>query len=211
MRQKIKNNSGMTIVEMMVAISILVVAMTGFTLLFLRSWRVNSYTIEMGQSSFAASQGVNTIVGYARKVRQADNGAYPINLAKEQELVVFSDYDKDGITERLHFYLQNGQIKMGITDPTNTIPRTYPTNDELVNIIANNVVNTVSEPIFYYYNNKYPSDIINNPLEYPVDVSTIRLMKVFLKVNTNPVRNANNIEIQSFAELRNLNDYDRIK
>lgn len=211
MKQKIKNNSGMTIVEMMVAISILVVAMTGFTLLFLRSWKVNSYTIEMGQASFSASQGINTIVGYVRKVRQADNGSYPISLAKSQELIVFSDYDKDGITERLHFYLQNGQIKMGLADPTNTIPRTYPTNDEQTNIIANNIINTSLEPIFYYYNNNYPGDAVNNPLELPVNISTVRLIKIFLKVNIDPDRNVNDIEMQSFVELRNLNDYDRIK
>jgi type II secretory pathway pseudopilin PulG len=211
MRQKNKNNSGMTIVEMMVAIAILVVAMAGFTLLFLRSWKVNSYTIEMGQASFSASQGVNTVVGYVRKVRQADNGSYPISLAKEQELVVFSDYDKDGITERLHFYLQNEQIKMGVANPTNTIPKIYPTDDEQTNILANNIVNTISEPIFYYYNNNYPGDAVNNPLGSPVNISTVRLIKIFLKVNIDPARNTNDIEMQSFVELRNLNDYDRIK
>jgi len=39
------DNNGMTIIEMMVAISIFIIAITGFTSLFLRSWKVNSYTL----------------------------------------------------------------------------------------------------------------------------------------------------------------------
>jgi len=205
------DNNGMTIIEMMVAISIFIIAITGFTSLFLRSWKVNSYTLEMGQSSLAASQGVSTMVNYLRKVRQADDGSYPIKLAGEQELLVFSDYDRDGITERLHFYLQDGQIKMGITDPTGGMPKSYPTNDQEIKILAEDVVNTELEPIFHYYNNNYPGDNINNPLQYPMDVSTIRLVEIFLKVNTDTIRNQDSIETQSFVELRNLNDYDRIK
>ncbi len=211
MNSRQKKYPGMTIIEMLVAIAIFVVAIEGFTLLFMRSWKINSYTIEMGQSSLAVSQGANKIVGYLRKVRQADNGSYPIVSAANNDLVVFSDYDKDGITERLHFFLQNSQIKMGITDPTNTMPKTYPSGDQQVNILADKIVNTGSEPIFYYYNKDYPADTVHNPVATPADVSTVRLIKIFLKINIDPNRGPENIETQSFVELRNLNDYDRMK
>lgn len=201
----------MSLVEMLVAIAILTVAMAGFTTLFIRSWKVNSYTVEMGQSSFAVSQGINTMVGYLRKVRQADDGSYPIKSATGTDLVVFSDYDKDGITERLHLYFQNRQIKMGITDPTSGIPKSYPTGDQQTKILAENIVNSGSEPIFYYYNSSYPGDTTHNPVAMPVDVSTIRLVKIYLKINIDPNRDPDSIETQSFVEFRNLNDYDRMK
>lgn len=211
MARKIKNNPGMTIIEVIVSIAIFVIAIEGFTLLFIRSWRANSYTIEMGQSSLAVSQGVNTMVGYLRKVRQADDGSYPVKSATSDDLVVFSDYDKDGVTERLHFYLQNSQVKMGMTEPTSGIPKSYPAGDQQTKLLADRIVNTASEPIFYYYNSNYPGDAANNPVAMPVDVSTVRLIKIFLKINIDPNKAPDSIETQSFVELRNLNDYDRMK
>jgi len=211
MSERIKKYSGMSLIEMLVAIGILTIAMAGFTTLFLRSWKMNSYTIEMGQSSLAVSQGVNTMVSYLRKVRQADDGSYPVKSATGTDLVVFSDYDKDGITERLHLYLQNRQIKMGVTDPTSGIPKSYPAGDQQIKILASSIVNTNSEPIFYYYNSSYPGDTTHNPAAMPVDVSTIRLVKIFLKINIDANKDPDNIETQSFVEFRNLNDYDRMK
>jgi hypothetical protein len=207
-----KKYSAMTLLEMMVAISIFTIAILGFTLLFMRSWKMNSYTIEMGQSSLAVSQGTSKMVGYLRKVRQADNGANPIQSASGSDLVVFSDYDKDGITERLHFYLQNSQVKMGITKPTTGIPKTYPSGDQQTVLLADRIVNTGSEPIFYYYNTNYPADTTNNPINMATNPTTvIRLIKIFLKINIDPNRAPDNIETQSFVELRNLNDYDRMQ
>jgi hypothetical protein len=45
----------------------------------------------------------------------------------------------------------------------------------------------------------------------PVDVSEIKLVKIFLKINIDPNHAPDSIEMQSFVEIRNLNDYDRIR
>ena len=206
-----KNYSGMTFVEAIVSILIFTIAIGGFSMLFVRIWRINSYSLEMGQASQGVSRGVSTAVNYLRKIRQADNGAYPVQSVGNNDMVVFSDYDKDGVTERLHLYLENQQLKMGTTKPTGTMPKVYQSGDQEVKIIADNIVNTSSEPIFYYYNKDYPGDVSHNPLILPADVSIIRLVKILLKVNIDPNRAPENIQIQSFVEFRNLNDYDRMK
>lgn len=200
----------MSLIEMMVAIGIFTIGILGFTRLFMISWQTNSYTMRMGQTSLAVSQGVNRMVGYLRKARQGDDGAYAIKSASKNDLVVFSDYDKDGTAERLHFYLQGGQLKMGVTKPTNTIPKTYPASDQTIVVITDKIVNDSSSPLFYYYNKNYPGDNANNPVPDPVDISTIRLVKVSLKVNIDPNKNPESMDMESFVELRNLNDYDRI-
>ena len=64
--------------------------------------------------------------------------------------------------------------------------------------------------MFYYYNKSYPGDTAGNPVPVPADVSQIRLVKIFLRININPNRAPDNIQQESFVELRNLNDYDRI-
>jgi len=202
---------GMTLVEVMISIVIMLIAIAGFSLLFIKSWHMNSYAVEMGQSSFAVSQGVNTMVGYLRKVRQGDDGSYPIISASDNDLVVYSDYNRDGITERLHFYLQGNQIKLGITSPTNGMPKSYPAGDQITQILASSIVNTASEHLFSYYDTNYPADTVNNPVATPVGVSSVRLIKIFLKINIDPNKAPDNIQTESFVELRNLNDYDRIK
>lgn len=201
----------MTLIETMVAIAIFTIGMEGFTLLFSNVWKNNSYTLEMGQSSMAVSQGVGKIANYIRGVRQSDNGSYPIVSANDNDLVVYSDYDKDAVTERLHIYKNGQNIMMGVTDPTGSMPKTYPVGDQETSIIADHIVNGDDTPIFYYYNKDYPGDTINNPMSTPAVVGNVRLMKIHLKININPNRAPDNIEMQTFVEMRNLNDYDRIR
>jgi len=196
----------MTIIEMLVSISIFALGIGGFALLFSKTWQANSFTLEMGQSAMEASQGVNTMTGYIRKAQQSDDGSYPIVSAADNDLVLYSDYNKDGVVERLHFYKNGQNVLMGVTNPTNTMPKTYPAGDQNVITIAESIVNDASTPIFYYYNKDYPVDTTNNPLSSPVDFSIIRLMKVYLQINLNPIHAPNNIEMQTFVELRNLNN-----
>lgn len=208
-----KKIKGLTLIEMMMSIAIFTMGIAGFTILFSKTWKTNSYVLEMGQSSMNASQGVNKIVDYIRRSKQADDGAYPIKSADGNNLVLFSDYDKDDVTERLHFYKSGQNILMGVTDPTVTLPKTYPSSDQQIITLVSSVVNASNEPIFSYYNRDYPGDITNNPLTMPVasHLADIRLMKIFLQINTNPNKLPSNVRIQSFVEMRNLNDYDRVQ
>jgi Tfp pilus assembly protein PilV len=209
--KKFQFKRGMTILEMLVAISIFAMGISGFTLLFVRAWKSNSYTLEMGQSSMAVSQGVNKMVEYLRGARQADNGSYPIKTADNNNLVIYSDYDKDKVTERLHFYKSGQDVLMGVTDPTSAVPKTYPEADQQVITISSKIVNDSGTPIFYYYNKNYPGDVSHNPMSTPASVADVRLIKIYLHINITPNRAPDNIEMQSFVELRNLNDYDRLK
>ncbi len=207
MKEKKTGELGMTLIEMLMAIAILSIGMAGFTLLFSRTWQFNKYTIEMGQTSMNVSQGLNKIVDYVRRAKQGDNGAYPIVSADDKDLVVYCDYNKNNITERLHFYKNGQDILMGITEPTNTLPKTYPVGDQQVITIVSHIINDDSNAIFSYYNQNYPADTINNPLVTPSVPSNIRLIKIYLEINIDPNHAPDNIKMQSFVELRNLNDY----
>ncbi len=197
----------MTLIEMMMAIAIFSVGIVGFTLLFSKTWQFNKYTIEMGQTSMNVSQGLNKIVDYVRRAEQGDNGAYPIVSADDNDLVIYCDYNKNNITERLHFYRSGQDILMGITEPTSTLPKTYPSGDQQTITIVSHIINDSSKPIFSYYNQDYPADIVNNPLATPAILSNVRLIKIYLEINIDPTHAPDNVKMQSFVELRNLNDY----
>ena len=197
----------MSLVEMIMAIFILLIGMEGVTMLFINSWKNNKFIFETGNASYAASRAVNRMVSEIRKVRQADNGDYPVESGDQFDLKVYMDVDNDGVTERVHYYLSSGALYRGITNPSATTPNTYPAGDDSTEVFANYISNSNSEPVFYYYNRDYPSDIVNNPLATPVAVENVRLIKVHLLVNIDPVNAPNNINVESFVELRNLNNY----
>lgn len=201
------NIRGMTLVEVLVAIAIMLIAMEGFTLLFLKSWDTNKFILEEGMASAAASRATGKIVSQLRSTRQADNGDYPVESADDFDLKVYMDIDKDGVTERVHYFLDQAtdQLKVGVTNPVAGTPVSYPAADDTVSILANYVVNENTNPVFYYYNQNYPGDTVNNPIATPATIDQIRLVRVHLYVNINPVHAPDNINIESFADLRNLN------
>jgi len=199
----------MTLVEVMVAIAIFTIGIEGFALLFVRTWQHNKYTLEMGQSSMSVSQGVTKMANYLRGIRQGDNGAYPVVSANDNDLVVYCDYDKDGKTERLHFYKSGTNVMMGIREPNSGFPVTYNSGDGTVQTIAGSIMNTGSDPIFQYYDQSYTGS--EGSLSTPAVIAQVRMVRIFLMINIDPNNAPDNIQTETFVGLRNLNDYDRIE
>lgn len=200
----------MTLTEVMITIFIMLIAMEGFSQLLIKSWSANKFILEEGLASAAASRATNKIITELRSVRQGDNGDFPVESGDDFDLKAYIDIDDDGVTERVHYFLDlaTDQLKVGITDPTGTAPVTYPASDDTVSVLTNYVVNENANPVFYYYNKNYPGDQVNNPLATPINVEDARLVRVHLLVNIDPVRAPNNINIESFADLRNLENYE---
>lgn len=192
--------------ETMVAIAIMLIAMEGFTLLLVKSWDNNKFILEEGLASAAASHATNKIITQLRSARQADNGDFAVESGDTFDLKVYVDIDDDGVTERVHYFLDQAadQLKVGVANPLSTVPITYPASDDTVSVLTSYVVNDNSQPVFYYYNKNYPGDQVNNPLATPINVGDVRLIRVRLFVNIDPVHAPNNINIESFADLRNL-------
>lgn len=198
----------MTLIEALLAIFIATLAMEGFTLLFLRSWEQNAFILETGITAAANGRAVDRIVVDLRRASQAANGDYPVESADANNVVFYADTDSNGTVERVHYYLENGTIKKGVREPsTGSIPVTYAAGDATVTTVATAIVNTASDPVFEYYNQDYPADTTNNPLSTPAAVQDVRLIKVRLYMNIDPLQAPDYINLQSFAELRNLNDY----
>lgn len=207
MRKRVNILCGMTLVELMVSIFIMLMAMEGFTILFLQSWKTNGFILETGLAASAASRAVNVAVSELRKVRQGDNGDYPIESGDDFDLTAYIDIDGDGVTERVHYFLENGQFKRGVREPSATQPVTYADDDETETVLASDIANENGEPVFSYYNEDYPGDTVNNPLGTPIAVRDARLAKVRLVINIDPNNAPDDTNIESFVEFRNLNDY----
>ena len=209
--QKRKNifKNGFTLVETLIAITLLLIGTAATVLLFSKIMQSKAYSLEMGRSAFVVSRSIGDLTQYLRRTRQSDAGSYPIVSASNNDLVFYSDYNKDETTERLHVYLSSNSIYIEVCRPNTDFPVKY-VNCETPVKIADHIVNTSSDHMFSYYNKDYPADTAHNPVATPADVSEVRLIKIFLKINIDPNRAPDNIQQETFVELRNLNDYDRI-
>lgn len=92
---------------------------------------------------------------------------------------------------------QMGYLRKGVTNPT-TYPIEYPPDQEEITILSTYVRN--SPPIFEYF------DGAGNKIEgYPARLKDTKLMRVYLMVDVNPDKDPPAHEIESSAQLRNLN------
>ncbi len=196
----------MTLVELLIAIAILTLGIGGFTMLASKSWKMNSFVMEAGNATGKATRALNETIKNLRKIRQADDGSYPIKSVSNTSLTVYLDDDGDNVTERVHYYLDSvtQTFKKGVTKPSGT-PASYPAGDQTVSVVTNYVVNTAAQPVFEYYNSDYPIDTVNNPIVNPVPAN-VKLVKVRLWVNIKPLTAPDNVNLESFVEFRNLND-----
>lgn len=210
--QSVRNKclKGLTLVEMLMAIFILSAGMLGFTLLFSSSWRSNKFILETGITSIRVNRASTEIINNLRKVRQADNGDYPIESADDFDFQAYLDIDNDGVTERVHYWLDdaNDRLMRGVREPSTAQPPTYAAGDGTTTVIAEYIVNETTEPLFYYYNKNYPGDTVNNPLATPASLGEVRLVRVLIRMNIDPIKAPNNINVESFVDLRNLESYD---
>lgn len=207
---RIKKVKGFSLVEMLAAIFIMGAGMAGFSLLLLRSWNSNKFILETGVAAVQVNRASEEIISNLRKMRQADNGDYPLESGDDFDIVFYADIDGDGVTERVHYWLDSGteRLMKGVREPVAGTPPTYAAGDGTTAVMANYIVNTNTEPLFYYYNSNYPGDTVNNPIAVPVNVSDVRLVRVLLRINIDPIRAPQNINVESFADLRNIETYD---
>lgn len=174
--------------------------------LFESGYRDQFFMREQNEAVEQARRGMRVMIKEMREAADGDNGAYPLELADDYELIFYSDIDVDAITERVRYFLENDQLKKGVTKPIGS-PLVYDPDDEKVVNIVDFVVNAgEGEPVFSYYNGDYPGDVVYNPLDTPAALVDVQLVKVYLLVNVNPLKVPDNVALTSFVQMRNLKD-----
>ena len=195
---------GFTLIEILIAL--VITGLMGAALLGLQ-FIISQNQIVAWQSYISvdeANTNVTSLVREVRTAKESENGAYPMALANDQEIIFYSDYDFDGETERIRYYLNGTQFSKGVIEPTGQ-PATYPSGNEIVKMLSDNVRNGTS-PVFYYYNGDWPADTVNNPLSTPANLSEIKLVRISVKLNTDPDDPVSDYILESYSQLRVLKE-----
>ena len=196
------SGAGFTLIEIVITTSIISLIVVGIYNFIQQSNLTQTYVSEQSSAIAEARDGIDLFAKELREASDADTGAYPIELATENEIIFYSDVDADALTERIHYYLDSSQLKKGVIEPSG-YPIAY-SGEEQESIISSYIINDISSPIFTYYNEDYPIDEITNPLSYPADVTSTTLVKINLEVNVTPDRIPDTITVESFVQIRNV-------
>jgi len=196
-----QSESGFTLIEVLVSAAIMVILGVAFLgLQYILSenqtsaWK-NYLSIE------SANGAVSTFTKELRSANQSETGSYPLEVANDQEIIFYSDYDYDGVAERVRYTLSGTDLMKGIIEPTGD-PLTYNLASESVRNLTN-IIRNGTDPMFYYYNSDWPSDTTNNPLTLTYRISDTREIKLILSVNPNT--DDNNYILEGSVKVRMLN------
>ncbi len=146
---------------------------------------------------------IKTMISELRKMTPSANGSYPIELASSTGITFYSDVGNNGTIDRVRYYLHNKTIRKGVTPPTGS-PAVYSAGNEVTTTLLNYVIASSTLPIFQYYTSNYSGT--TSPISMPPNISTIRLIKVTVIIDTDPNRSPTPIISTSQVNLRNLKD-----
>jgi len=203
-----KQQQGFTLIEVMLSIGVFMligVAMYSF------QKNIFSYSRLFSANLNAQQQIQKTFRDFEKEVRTMSpsaGGAYPIVTASSTEFTFFSDFDKDGVKERVrYFYATSSKsIKRGVIEPTGT---NYVTGNEVVaERIRGILITATTTSLFTYYNANYDGVGTTSALTQPVSIPSVRLVKFLVAIapeGQSPVASST-LWFTTQVSMRNLKD-----
>jgi len=188
---------GFTLVEMIVVIGILSVVGVALTGMIAYVYKTNTFIFQQSAATDNARRGVESALELIREASYGADGSYPIANAATSTVTFYADADGDGDIEKVRYYLSNGTLYRGLTNPGGSPPG-YTGQTESVVTIASYVQNGTSTPLFHYY------DDDGEELSAPADVSHISSVSVVIGVDIDVRRAPVTFTLIGSATLRNL-------
>ncbi|MFZ2621146.1 MAG: prepilin-type N-terminal cleavage/methylation domain-containing protein [Minisyncoccia bacterium] len=194
---------GFSLVEIIISVSILSLIIVTVSTFQKDVFSLNTNLQSNLNIQLDARHLIKTIVAELRKTTSSAVGAYPIELASSTGITFYSDVNNNGSIDKIRYYLSGQTIKRGVISPTGS-PAVYNSGSEVTTTLINYVIASSTVPIFQYYTSSYTGT--SSPLSIPVDISSVRLVKITVILDTDPNRSPVPITVTSQVNLRNLKD-----
>lgn len=101
---------GFTLIEIMVSVVIvgfILIGLTRFSQLFLSGYE---FSFQETQAISEAQRAITVMEREIREMRDGVEGAYPLSVANDNEIVFYSDVDDDGLVERVRYYIVGSDL-----------------------------------------------------------------------------------------------------
>lgn len=192
-----------TLVEVLTTISIMGVIMVAVSLF---QYNVINYN-RSGAVAITNTQEVQALLKtMAKEIRSMESGAdgaYPISAGATTSLTFFADIDGDSLREKVRYYLATTSVYRGVIKATGS-PAVYNAANETRKMLISGVRNATSSPMFEYYDSMYAGT--TTAMTYPLNLTSIRLVKISLTIDTDPSRSPVLRVFSTQVGLRNLKD-----
>lgn len=197
-----KKQSGFTLVETIVVISIYtIMTLVIYTSIF-NIYRANSYTIEQSYEVDHARRGLETWLTDVREMTYADDGTFPVAVMEAHRLGFYSDVDKDSTVEYVEYLLSTTTLYKRIFEPIG-YPPVYnlvtPTKVEILSEYVQNLLQATST--FKYFDNSGTQLVAPSGL-----LTDVRYLEAQAIVNIDPLRSPGEFLLHSGVTPRNLKD-----
>jgi prepilin-type N-terminal cleavage/methylation domain-containing protein len=207
----ITKQRGFTLIEFM--ITLLIFTMVGLVIFaFQRNvLQTSSWFVGNLQSQLQIQRLFKEFEREVRTMAPSQAGAYPIAEASSTEFIFFSDYDRDGYKERIRYFYSttSKSIKKGVVEPSGVGTTTYNTANEIITDRVQNItIGATTTTLFNYYDANYDGVGTNTPMTSPVNIPSVRLIKLLIAVTPKGQRTAatSSIYFQTQVTARNLKD-----
>ncbi len=195
-------SSGFTLMEVMVVLGISIMVMGAALLLQRDVLKFNDVLHGAFTLQEQARRAFKQMSKEVRIINHAENGSYPIAEALSDSFIFYSDYDSDGVMERMRYYVSGTTLRKGVTEPSG-VPAIYDSGNEEVVTIISELANGLTD-VFEYYDESYDGQ--SGPLTTPFDLSDIRLVKMTVIIDSNGDRSPEPQTFTTQVSLRNLKD-----
>ncbi|MBI5644507.1 hypothetical protein HY970_00225 [Candidatus Kaiserbacteria bacterium] len=195
--KSVSSQKGMTFIETLVWIAVLIIIFEAVANTLLYFYRANSYGIEQATAVTSAERGLDSVVRTIREGAYSSQGAFPVVSIDANDFVFYADTDSDALIERVHYYIQGTDLIQGVLNPSGNPPDYIGT--ESTTIVADYVRNIAQGITTFRYYDELGSEITNY-----ANWSGVRFVKVTLAVNVNTATLPNQLTLNSSAAIRNL-------
>ncbi len=195
-------NTGFSLVEVLTAIAIATVVMVAVGAFQFNIINYNRSSAVKLTNTQEAQTILKTVVREMRSMNQSTTGTYPILAGATSSITFYSDIYSDGLKEQVRYYLSSTTLYRGEIRPTGS-PLAY-NGTETFKVLATGVRNASSTPMFEYFASDYTGT--TTAMTYPLNLTSIRLIRVNLTIDSDPNKSPVPRTFTSQAELRNLKD-----
>ncbi len=200
-KQKKYLKSGFTLVEVIIVLAIMSALVTVVSTFQKDVFSLNFNIQSQLNAQLDARHLIKVMVTELRKTSPSISGAYPIELASSTGVTFYADVGNNGSIDRIRYFLSGSTIRKGVITPVGNV---YNAGSEVLTTIMNSVVASSTLPIFQYYSSSYDGTTV--PLSVPVDIASIRLVKINIIIDNDPNRSPVPLVVTSNVTLRNLKD-----
>lgn len=192
---------GFTLVEAVITVSIGTLLVIGIVTFMIETGRLQTFISEQSDAIETADEATTVMTKALRETTDGADGSYALVAAEANQLSFYSDIDADANAEEIIYALSDTTITQTIIEPTSA-PAEYVSANGVTKTVASGIVNGTytGNAIFTYY------DLNNALLAEPITLSEVTLVKIHLDVNVDPNRVPDTHTIETYVQLRNLND-----